>query len=103
MYNTSSNGVKKFHYHLKLYYKLRNICTRTIVRKKICFAYQTPLHGDEGRAEDQQQDSDLDDAGRIPGRSQDSRGVSEFGAQQIDGRTRCGIIGITDRVGPLIN
>lgn len=56
------------------------------------------MHGNARGAEDQQQDSDLDDAGRIPGRSQDSRGVSESGAQQIDGRTHRGVIGINGRV-----
>lgn len=44
------------------------------------------MHGDEGRAEDQQQDSDLDDAGRVPGRPEDPRGVSESGAQQVKTR-----------------
>lgn len=45
---------------------------------------QAYVHGDEGRAEDQQQDSDLDDAGRVPGRSKDPRGILESGAQQVD-------------------
>jgi len=47
---------------------------------------QAYVHGDEGRAEDQQQDSDLDDAGCVPRRSEDPRGISQSGAQQVNGR-----------------
>lgn len=47
---------------------------------------QAHVHGDEGRAKDQQQDSDLDDAGCVPGRPEDPRGILESGAQQVNGR-----------------
>lgn len=43
------------------------------------------MHGDEGCAEDQQQDSNLDDVRCVPGRSEDPRRIPESGAQQING------------------
>jgi len=46
---------------------------------------QAHVYGNERCAEDQQQDSDFDDAGRVSGRSEDPRRVSEPGAQQING------------------
>jgi len=47
---------------------------------------QAHVYGNERCAEDQQQDSDFDDAGRVSGRSEDPRRVSEPGAQQINGQ-----------------
>lgn len=55
-------------------------------KKNLLHTLQAHVYGDEGRAEDQQQDSDLDDVGRVPRRSEDPRGVPEFGAQQVNGR-----------------
>ena len=43
------------------------------------------MHGDERRPEDQQQDSDVDDAGRLPRRPQDQGGVPQPGALQVGG------------------
>lgn len=48
--------------------------------KNLLHTLQAYVHGDEGCAEDQQQNSDLNDAGRVSGRSEDPRGVSEPGA-----------------------
>lgn len=53
-------------------------------KKNALHILQPSVHGDAGRAEDQQQDSDLDDAGCVPRRSEDSRGVSQPGAQQVN-------------------
>lgn len=57
------------------------------------------MYGDEGRAEDQQQDSDLDDVGRVPGRSKDPRGIPESGAQQVNGRIVA--VSLSANVGPV--
>lgn len=60
-------------------------------KKILSHTLQTHVHGHARRTEDQQQDSDLDDAGRVSGRSEDPRGVPEPGAQQVNGRdaSRC--------------
>lgn len=41
------------------------------------------MHGDEGRAEDQQQDGHVDDAGRVSRRPQDQRGVPQLGPVEM--------------------
>ena len=41
------------------------------------------MHGDARRAEDQQQDDHVDDAGRLPRRPQDPRGVPQPRARQV--------------------
>lgn len=46
------------------------------------------MHGDARRAEDQQQNGDVHDAGRVPGRSEDARRVPQSGALQVNERTR---------------
>jgi hypothetical protein len=44
---------------------------------------QAHVHGDARRAEDQQQDGDVDDARRLPRRPQDARGVPQPRAHQV--------------------
>lgn len=42
------------------------------------------MHGDARRPEDQQQNGDVHDAGRVPGRSEDARRVPQSGALQVN-------------------
>lgn len=50
--------------------------------------WQAHVHGDERRAEDQQQNGDIHHAGGVPRRPQDQGGVPESGAVQVRLRTR---------------
>lgn len=45
---------------------------------------QAYVHGDEGSAEDKQQDGHINDAGRVSRRSEDPRGILESGPQQVN-------------------
>ncbi|KAJ8875053.1 hypothetical protein PR048_022943 [Dryococelus australis] len=45
--------------------------------------FMAHVHGDARRAEDQQQDDDVDDARRVPRRPQDAGGVSQLGPVQV--------------------
>jgi hypothetical protein len=45
--------------------------------------FQTHVHGDARRSKDQQQNGDIDNVGRVPGRPKDPRRVLKLGSQQV--------------------